>query len=696
MTPQTQRRSLLSGMRIDSPMIPAIFGATALMASQIAAKATRDAFFLSKFGVTALPIIVIAAALVSIVASVVSARLNRSLLPTRVLPHIFTASSVLLLAGWWISTWNSALAAVLIYLEITVLGSMLISAFWSLLDDQFDPRSAKEQFGKIVAAGTLGGVIGGLLAARVGSSVGVTIMLPGLAALHLLCAVVAGKLLSNRQRAIAKYSALSKASTDSGLNVVRTVPYVRDLARLILTSTMGAVLLDYVFKARAAETYSGGQELVSFFALFYTMVGVATFLVQLVLSRVVVDRLGVAGTVSSLPVSLTLGSIGAIVLPGLAPAFAMRGGEAMVRSSLFKSSYEMLYAAIPRRERQATKSLLDVGVERLGDLLGALLLGGISWLVVSEPAPVVLGAAAFLGVSGFVVSRRLRRGYVQALENNLLNRARAAGLSESSSLRARGLDTTRSMTIGLAVNPQRVLPGSDLAESDAAGDPVIRQIHGLRSSDPGTVRSVLIEPMDAALAPSVIALLAWDEVAAEATDALRRMGPKITGQLVDVLLDSEEEFAVRRRVPRVLGRFDTQRAVDGLIEGLSADRFEVRFRSAQALSTIKMRKPNVVIDADNITKAVQRELETEPEFKSNPRIRSTRPEPKGFVTMDHVFRLLALIYPCEPLWAAHRGLESQDDHLRRTSLEYLENVLPAPVWQRIVPMFEDVSLAIAG
>jgi hypothetical protein len=58
---------------------------------------------------------------------------------------------------------------------------------------------------------------------------------------------------------------------------------------------------------------------------------------------------------------------------------------------------------------------------------------------------------------------------------------------------------------------------------------------------------------------------------------------------------------------------------------------------------------------------------------------------------------LALVYPCKPLYAAHRGLESQDLHFRRTSLEYLENVLPAPVWQRIVPAFEEgVSLAVAG
>src|SRR4030095_9161925 len=103
---------LMKRLRIDSMMVLATLGATALMASHVAAKATRDAFFLSRFGVTALPIMVIAASLVSIVVSVMTPRLNRSLLPTRILPHMFVASSGLLLVEWWISTWNPVLAAV--------------------------------------------------------------------------------------------------------------------------------------------------------------------------------------------------------------------------------------------------------------------------------------------------------------------------------------------------------------------------------------------------------------------------------------------------------------------------------------------------------------------------------------------------------------------------------------------------------
>ena len=53
----------MEARRRDSTMHAAAFGAAALIASQVAGKATRDAFFLSQFAVTALPLMVIVASL---------------------------------------------------------------------------------------------------------------------------------------------------------------------------------------------------------------------------------------------------------------------------------------------------------------------------------------------------------------------------------------------------------------------------------------------------------------------------------------------------------------------------------------------------------------------------------------------------------------------------------------------------------
>jgi hypothetical protein len=57
-------------------------------------------------------------------------------------------------------------------------------------------------------------------------------------------------------------------------------------------------------------------------------------------------------------------------------------------------------------------------------------------------------------------------------------------------------------------------------------------------------------------------------------------------------------------------------------------------------------------------------------------------------SLAHVFTLLSLVMPREPLQLAFRGLQTDDDHLRGTSLEYLDSVLPAPIRQRLWPFLE--------
>ena len=65
---------------------------------------------------------------------------------------------------------------------------MLGSGFWLILSECFDPRTAKRRFGQIAGVGTLGGLIGGLVAERMAVLVGINAMLPALAVMNLFCA----------------------------------------------------------------------------------------------------------------------------------------------------------------------------------------------------------------------------------------------------------------------------------------------------------------------------------------------------------------------------------------------------------------------------------------------------------------------------------------------------------------------------
>ena len=54
-------------------------------------------------------------------------------------------------------------------------------------------------------------------------------------------------------------------------------------------------------------------------------------------------------------------------------------------------------------------------------------------------------------------------------------------------------------------------------------------------------------------------------------------------------------------------------------------------------------------------------------------------------SLAHVFTLLSLVLPRDPLQIAFRSLHSEDKQLRGTALEYLEGVLPAPIRERLWP-----------
>jgi hypothetical protein len=655
----------------------AALGAAALIAHQVGGKAIRDTLFLSYFDVASLAWMVVLASVLSIIVGVAAARLISSASAARIVPRAFLASALLFLAEWALSAYSHRVVAVLVYLQIAALGSVLISGFWSLLGDRFDPHSARKQFGRVVASGTFGGMVGGLLAERIGSVLGVTSMLPVLAALHLICGFLTSG--TNSTTGFPQSNIRSGAVRD-----LRKETYLRHLALLILLTTAGAGLLDYVFKARAVAEYQGSADLVRFFAIFYAAVGVITFFIQVALSRISLERLGLAGTVGSLPFAVALGSLSGILIPGVWSASLARGGEAVLRSSLFRSGYELFYAAVPHRVRQATKPILDVGFERVGDMIGGVLISVILLAGAGSAIPLMLTVAGLMGLAGLWISQKLHQGYVKALESNLLNQSIHIDISDirDSTTRAAVMRTLGNI-MPSAEPKARAIP---VMEKQKTPDPFVQRVLDLRSSNAAIARKGLREPIDAVLAPHAIAMLAWDAVADDAVLALQRVAPSITGQLVDALLDPEQEFAVRRRIPRVLSICASQRAFDGLMQALFDKRFEVRFQAGRALAQMQDRSPGTEVNRAMILSAVISELRVDQEVWHSRSVIDAGEAEVSSVSLEHVFRLLSLILPRDPLKNAYRGLHSDDERLRGTALEYLDTVLPSEVRKEIWPV----------
>jgi hypothetical protein len=692
-------------------LMTAMVCSAAVAGQFVGGKAVRDALYLARLNVTTLPAMVVATSAVSILLVATTATIVAKRRPSQFVPALFGASAILLLVEWALNIAAPRTAVVLVYLHVSGFGPMLGSGFWLIASERFDPRTAKQRFGQIQGAGTFGGLLGALLTERVAAVFGIAGMLPVLAALNILCAwkvrQLAGTSDGGGLDRLEVAPDLAPVAPMSGLRVLARAPYLRNLAALVLLSTAGSTLVDYVFKAEASMSLGPGESLIRFFAIYYAATSVITFLLQTSLSRFALERFGLAMAGASPSLALIAGGVGALFSPGIAGITVARGGESVLRGSLFRAGYELFYTPIPRAEKRAAKSIIDVGFDRLGDAVG----GGAVWIVLfllpaGPSIPILSLAMACSAVAVFIASR-LNRGYIQTLERSLLERAVELDLSDvvDDTTRTIVLRTLNLPGLGLGSRDARTSQGAEPDETaiSRGDDSARRDIDRLWSRDREQVLTVLRreEPVTPPLVPLVIPLLAWDPAAPDAIDALRRVAEDHVGQFVDVLVDQNQDFAIRRRLARVFSVCTSQRAADGLILGLDDLRFEVRFQCGRSLATMRERNPEISIDRDRMLSVVLREVAVgRPVWESRRLL--DQPESGDTISfvdeflrdragqsLAHVFTLLSLVLPREPLQIAFRGLYTDDRNLQGTALEYLEGILPAPIRERLWPFLED-------
>jgi hypothetical protein len=476
----------------------------------------------------------------------------------------------------------------------------------------------------------------------------------------------------------------------------------------VLLSTTGAGLIDYLFKVQAASTLGTGENLLRFFAVYYAAVSLVTFAVQTAMSQLALERFGLAFTSATPSIALFAGSLGALVAPGFQGAIVARGAESVFRGSLFRAAYEVFYTPVPTGERRAAKSIIDVGFDRAGDALGG---GAVRFILLLPPAlqhVTILAATLACSAAAVFMASRLTRGYVQTLERNLRGRSQEMDFSNTSDLTTR---TTVQTLLTLQPGNTRPEGGQTLADIEHTAtvhmpgglDPEIQNILWLRSRNRDRTLAVLRtgKELTPALIPHIIPLLAWDPVAGDAIRALSVVAPSHVGALADALLNPYEDFAVRRRIPRVMAACSTQRAADSLLLGLADTRFEVRFQCGRSLAAIIAKQPGIRVNADRIFELVLKEVAVGRPVWEGRRLldRLDDAESKSFVdefvrnranqSLAHVFTMLSLVLPSEPLQIAYRGLHAEDQNLRGTALEYLESVLPPEIRIPLWPFLED-------
>jgi hypothetical protein len=671
----------------------ALLAATVMIAHQVAGKATRDALFLSNFDVTNLPKVVIAAAIASLISVLIMSRLLARIGPFRLIPLVFGLSAVLFLGEWLLLDYQPRIASIVIYLHMAVFGAILISGFWSIINERFDPHSAKQRVARIAAAAALGGVIGGILAARVSALLDVRTMLLFLSGMHVVC------LFSTRSIGTPTHSvhADEAVRARSAFTVIARSRYLQWMAALLVLVAVMAALVDYALKAEASARFQDSESLVAFFASFYAIAGVVGFGLQTLLGRRILQHFGIGTTLAILPAAVAIfGTVGT-VFTRLWSMVLLRGGQSVLVNSLYRSAFELLYTPLPPHKKRPTKAIIDVASDRLGDLVGSGLLLLLLFIAPQLPTAVVTGCAVLIALAALFVITRLNQGYIEQLARSL--RSGAVNIQESDIVDAttqqilaesNAYSEREFLLSKLALMQERsALPDSELDASLQFANTV----SDLCSGDTDRIyRALGSSAMDIRLIPCVIPLLANDDITNDVRTELRWMVPRITGQLTDAMLDPDIPLRARQRLPGVLEASHNPRAISGLLRGMVDQSFNVRYSCARSLARMRGRNRHLKISRQQVFAAIHRELAASPEeWAARNRalqadgVADTEPAAAQVDRgLEHVFTLLALILDPDAVYLAMQATLSEDVNLRGTALEYLENVLPADLYQALL------------
>ena len=668
-----------------------------LIAQHIAGKATRDALFLTYFPVEQLPLMMMISAAASVAGVLLMSRLLARFGPARLIPIIFALSSALLFLQWQLIDSQPRVAAAILYLQISAINSLLISGFWSVINERFDPHSAKRVIARLTAAATFGGLAGGIAAKLVSAAADVHTVLLMLAVMHIFCGVAVAWL--GRE----SHGTRQPQQPISLFGPLRSSSLIRTMAALALMVATLAAVLDYVLKAEAAKALQP-EQLIGFFSYFYVAVGFGSFLLQSTVGNRALRWLGLGGTMLAWPIAILITGTVTLLFRSLITAALMRGSANLLYNSFFRTGFEVIYTPIPAEQKRTGKVMIDVGADRAGDLFGGLIVMIILFLpAFTESVLLITGLG--LALLCCVLILVLQRSYSRQLADNL-----ASGQLQIDDVKA--VDATTSRTLAetqLAMDRESLLreiesrrrgnepPGENDTDVQPEperevgktrfADPLLESIADLRSDEPSRIRRALAShEMSSALVPHAVALLRNEEVLQDVIRALKPMATRSAGMLVDALLDPMQSGRARRRIPILLGHSDADIAVLGLSLALDDRDWNVRFRAAQGLDQIRRRKPNVAIDPDRLGRSLAAEIDALQQQRG-----STGPSASR--RLELVFLLVGIGDNPVTVDLCWRALHSNDAWLKGTAVEYLENTVAPEIWQRLLPHLDLAAAA---
>ena len=279
---------------------------------------------------------------------------------------------------------RAASGLALVFAEI--FGTLIILQAWNTNGALLTSRSAKRLMPLISGFGTVAGICSGLLVGMLAGPLG-TVNLIGIVILALmLMAALSYPLAKRLCISMERIAPQPKKETGSkkmagGTLAVLGNRHVQVILAMTAVATLTSMLVDYQFKvfSQAHFTIDGElakDQLSTFYGRLQIVISALALVLQFGMASRVLERYGIAMTLALLPAVILTGALGIVLGIGsyFAAATLSRSGDKILKFSLYGSTNQMLFMALPEHLQKSARTLSNAIVRPATFILAGVLL----------------------------------------------------------------------------------------------------------------------------------------------------------------------------------------------------------------------------------------------------------------------------------------------------------------------------------